>query len=500
MRLFGKLVSITLFGAAITVACGQPGGAGEGDLGTRTDAVCNGFCPPPGDDDDDTCTPSCAGKACGALDGCGGKCLNGACPAGTTCGGGGLSGQCGCTPSCAGKACGAPDGCGGICYGGECPAGQACGAGGVPAQCATLPVGQGVECFVFNDGYTDMAGPSHAVYLASTGQACIPDGTAAGTCRKWFGRCRTTDPSHTPVLYRVFDGNGANASAPADAVFSPERDKACVPGNGATGVCRRWFGDMTLTDGRPVECRLFDDGGTQKTKFTEDEFYNFGSSKVCLPDGSPYGLCRKWFGECMVAGCGDGACNNGETPSSCPSDCKCGDGLCNGAESCGTCPGDCGSCCGNGTCNANECNTCPQDCTGKCCGDGACNAGESCNSCSGDCGACAPTEHGQLFQLSALHPPGGGQRVFAGTFGGLLTDATRLKSIQNKSSYLLAFRKGSATLNCSDPATYVEVSVNQIVTPGDLGYTDDLPVDLVACSTAPLNLENVAINIRYLVP
>jgi hypothetical protein len=98
------------------------------------------------------------------------------------------------------------------------------------------------------------------------------------------------------------------------------------------------------------------------------------------PNGTQYGLYLKWFGECMVAGCGDGACNNGETPSTCPSDCKCGDGICNGIEWCGSCSQDCGSCCGNSVCDNNE----------------------TCSSCSKDCGACAqPTCSGQAAGSNA---------------------------------------------------------------------------------------------------
>ncbi len=69
----------------------------------------------------------------------------------------------------------------------------------------------------------------------------------------------------------------------------------------------------------------------------------------------------------------------------------CGDGACNGGETCSTCPGDCGDCppgCGDGACNGGEtCSTCPDDC-GACppvCGNGVCEAGESCGNCAGDC-------------------------------------------------------------------------------------------------------------------
>jgi len=376
MQMLSKLstLALALAGAVLVIpACSaSPDDAPLENVDSQSDELqCYDCDPPP----DDPCEPDCYGKTCGASDGCGGKCRYGSCPAGTTYGGGGVTYQCGCTPQCSGQACGASDGCGGICTGGACPYGQACGAAGVPGQCATLPIGQGVECFAFDDGYTNMVGPSQALYLQSgTGKACVPDGTSGGACRKWFGRCRTTDPSHTPVLFSVFNDGGADMAGPSDAVFSPGGNQACVPGNGAAGVCRRWFGEAKLPDGREVECKLFEDGGAQKSKSTESAIYNHGYGKVCAPNGTQYGLCRKWFGECQVIGCGDGVCNNGETPSSCPSDCKCGDGICNGNEWCGSCPSDCGSCCGNGTCDN----------------------GETCGSCSQDCGSCpVPTCSGQ---------------------------------------------------------------------------------------------------------
>ncbi len=50
---------------------------------------------------------------------------------------------------------------------------------------------------------------------------------------------------------------------------------------------------------------------------------------------------------------------------------SCGDGACDGGESCSTCSADCGSC-------------------GPSCGDGTCDPGENCNNCSADCasGSC----------------------------------------------------------------------------------------------------------------
>lgn len=59
--------------------------------------------------------------------------------------------------------------------------------------------GRSVECFLFNDGPTDMVGPTTAIYFADYGQVCMPDGTSQGTCRKWFGECRTKSTGDAPL-------------------------------------------------------------------------------------------------------------------------------------------------------------------------------------------------------------------------------------------------------------------------------------------------------------
>jgi hypothetical protein len=70
------------------------------------------------------------------------------------------------------------------------------------------------------------------------------------------------------------------------------------------------------------------------------------------------------------------------------------DGICDpGDES--LCPEDCAvvvAPCGNGNCEAGEsCMDCPEDC-GPCfvitCGDGICDGGDSCLDCPQDCGPC----------------------------------------------------------------------------------------------------------------
>ncbi len=134
-------------------------------------------------------------------------------------------------------------------------------------------------------------------------------------------------------------------------------------------------------------------------------------------------------------GCGDNACNAGETCATCPDDCGpcapgCGNGTCSGFETCTTCPQDCcpdaggpdvvdaspdapsdaagpdapadagpdrpdaGLVCGDGTCADEEhCFTCPDDC-GPCsaCGDGDCGPDESCATCPDDCAECQPSD------------------------------------------------------------------------------------------------------------
>jgi N-acetylneuraminic acid mutarotase len=154
--------------------------------------------------------------------------------------------------------------------------------------------------------------------------------------------------------------------------------------------------------------------------------------KVCGDDGcgGNCGVCGAGTecvdGRCdaVVAACGDGACNGGETCQTCVADCGvcCGDGLCrrDQGETCDSCRSDCG-CAGDEVCSADgrcvvacqpacdgracgsngcggTCGVCPDDqicnANGACvvipanCGDGACNNGEDCATCPGDCGAC----------------------------------------------------------------------------------------------------------------
>ena len=110
--------------------------------------------------------------------------------------------------------------------------------------------------------------------------------------------------------------------------------------------------------------------------------------------------------------CKDGVCGNGETPESCPEDCKaqdivqpdvCGDGTCGESESVATCSKDCLKNCGNDSCDEIEGETlenCPLDCTPKCNNNGTCDPKENRTNCPSDCkpkpkcgdGNCDPNE------------------------------------------------------------------------------------------------------------
>ncbi len=102
--------------------------------------------------------------------------------------------------------------------------------------------------------------------------------------------------------------------------------------------------------------------------------------------------------------CGNSACEEGETPATCSSDCgspepSCGDNTCNDEEAFEICPGDCpynGFACANGVCEGGESyESCSQDCglsniIGTACGDGACEPGEDAGYCPTDCTSIKP--------------------------------------------------------------------------------------------------------------
>ena len=135
---------------------------------------------------------------------------------------------------------------------------------------------------------------------------------------------------------------------------------------------------------------------------------NCGGNEFCArPVGEAIGACQS----CPV--CGNGACEAGETATSCSSDCTagpvCGDGTCSGGE---TCPADCGPVCGDFACNGGETPaSCPVDCeSAPVCGDGVCGGGESPSTCPGDCADATLAEcrdHCDAYNFFECFEPGG---------------------------------------------------------------------------------------------
>jgi hypothetical protein len=159
-----------------------------------------------------------------------------------------------------------------------------------------------VVCNVFNDGYSDIAGPMDAVYAAAAESVCVPGG-ATGECRRWFGRCEAlgaaTDGHTHAVSFTVFNDGYSDETMPSDAVYFARSEEACVPG-GSAGECRKWFGrgrtDVVNGHYHDVACSVFDDGYTNVAGPSDAIFWN---GSMCVPDGAS-GTCRRWFGRCTT--------------------------------------------------------------------------------------------------------------------------------------------------------------------------------------------------------
>jgi microsomal dipeptidase-like Zn-dependent dipeptidase len=164
-----------------------------------------------------------------------------------------------------------------------------------------------VVCSVFDDGYTNMAGPSDAIYIAPGLKACVPGGAPDVTCRKWFGKCHTT-VTNTQVLFNVFDDGYQNQAGGSDAVYIHQQSglKSCIPSGSPDGTCREWFGQAMTQDGRAVTCSVFEDGYAHQVGSTDATdilgLLSPQSSQLeaCMPGQGPNGVCRKWFGRCVA--------------------------------------------------------------------------------------------------------------------------------------------------------------------------------------------------------
>jgi len=165
---------------------------------------------------------------------------------------------------------------------------------------------ESILCYAFNDGYTAMTGPSDAIYISGRpndrGKACLPDGSATGQCRKWFGRCFGARTG-LPVNFSAFDDGYRRATAPTDALFVNGQNSLCIPDGTAAGTCRKWFGQGIASDGRTAACSVFDDGAARRSALVDAIYIPsplpLGGS-ACIPDGTSKGTCRRWFGMCEL--------------------------------------------------------------------------------------------------------------------------------------------------------------------------------------------------------
>lgn len=172
------------------------------------------------------------------------------------------------------------------------------------------PPQENVVCNVFDDGDTNQQGPTDAIFfsgrknnsLDERGKACMPGGQF-GICHKWFGGCQTVT-THVSVKFSIFNDGGGNPVGPSDAIYIPkDGNQACVPDGTSTGTCRRWFGMGKADDGRNVSCIVFDDGYTNPS-FTSGAVYVPkpipSGGEACIPDNTSTGLCRRWWGRCVA--------------------------------------------------------------------------------------------------------------------------------------------------------------------------------------------------------
>ena len=116
-------------------------------------------------------------------------------------------------------------------------------------RCVSSTDNVAVNFRTFNDGDRNATTLSDAVYNRAPNVSCIPDGTSTGQCRRWFGMPSTADGR--AVECYLFDDGLNNWIGPTEAIYYRQPGQVCMPDGTATGACRKWFGNCQVTD-RPA--------------------------------------------------------------------------------------------------------------------------------------------------------------------------------------------------------------------------------------------------------
>jgi hypothetical protein len=383
-------------GGSLQDGSGDGGGGGGGGGGLCGDGTCDLLETP------ETCPLDCKGTVDGGGGGGGGgspiECLQKACAGALqTCS---LDAKCaqtlGCIASCSDAAClgacrqqaraggplnpttaglfacGAGAGCGGgggggpVCGDGVCDEGESCpsdcGGGGPVCGNGVCEKGEDdfscpVDCFggeVCGDGVCSVNEPE------TCPEDCVTPGPVCGNgaCEKGESpfSCPKDCGQTTVCGDGICNGNESPDSCPQDC--GGQDPLTC-----AKEQCPKEFATCTSDPACAKLLACFagcsDDGCYEKC------LQQVGTG--ALPAFMPLSQCAEKV--CSGGACGDGFCDDTESPQTCPADCQappvCGNGKCDDGENPFSCPKDCGGgpICGNGTCEAGEsAQNCPQDC------------------------------------------------------------------------------------------------------------------------------------------
>jgi hypothetical protein len=103
----------------------------------------------------------------------------------------------------------------------------------------------------------------------------------------------------------VFDDDG-NLVGPSQAIYisgrQGEQGKACIPDSGPFGICRKWFGQCsTAVTSLPVQFNVWDDDGNSSGPSVAISI-PAGGNRACLQlQGSSTIDCRRWFGRAVTS-------------------------------------------------------------------------------------------------------------------------------------------------------------------------------------------------------